>query len=67
MDRPTREEILAIYRAGPEAVVALVVGLLRRLAAVEGRVAALEDRVALDSHNRSKPPSSDLGRTSRRP
>jgi transposase len=62
VDRPTREEILAIYRAGPEAVVALVEGLVRRLAAVEGRVAALEDRVALDSHNSSKPPSSDLGR-----
>ena len=62
MDRPTREEILAIYRAGPEAVVALVEGLVRRLTAVEGRVAALEDRVALDSHNSSKPPSSDLGR-----
>ena len=62
VDRPTREEILAIYRAGPEAVVALVEGLVRRLAAVEGRVAALEDRLALDSHNSSKPPSSDLGR-----
>ena len=62
MDRPTREEILAIYRAGPEAVVALVEGFIRRLAAVAGRGAALEDRVALDSHNSSKPPSSDLGR-----
>ena len=62
MDRPTREEILAIYRAGPEAVVALVEGLVGRLAAVEGRVAALEDRLALDSHNSSKPPSSDRGR-----
>ena len=41
---------------------ALVEGLLRRLTAVEGRVAALEDRLALDSHNSSKPPSSDLGR-----
>src|SRR5215211_5772829 len=62
VDRPTREEVLAVYRAGPEAVVALVEGLVRRLAAVEGRVAALEDRLALDSHNSSKPPSSDLGR-----
>src|SRR5215211_179945 len=62
VDRPTREEILARYRAGPEAVVALVAGLVRRLAAAEGRVAALEDRVALDSHNSSKPPSSDSGR-----
>ena len=62
VDPPTRAEILAVYRAGPEAVVALVEGLVRRLAAVEGRVAALEDRLALDSHNSSKPPSSDLGR-----
>jgi len=62
VDRPTREEILAIYRAGPEAVVALVEGLVRGLTALEGRVAALEDGVALDSHNSSKPPSSDLAR-----
>jgi hypothetical protein len=62
VDRPTREEILIVYRAGPEAVVALVEGLVRRLTAVEGRVAALEDRLALDSHNSSKPPSSDRGR-----
>src|SRR5262245_19460767 len=62
VDRLTREEILTVYRAGPEAVVALVEGLVRRLTAVEGRVAALEDRLALDSHNSSKPPSSDRGR-----
>jgi transposase len=62
VDPPTREEILAVYRAGPEAVVALVEGLVRRLMTLEGRVAAVEDRLALDSHNSSKPPSSDLGR-----
>jgi hypothetical protein len=36
VDRPTREEILADSRAGPEAVVALVEGLVRRLTAVGG-------------------------------
>jgi transposase len=70
MDRPTREEILAIYRAGPEAVVTLVEAVFDRLAAVAAleaanaalvaRVQALEDRLALDSHNSSKPPSSDV-------
>jgi transposase len=69
--RPTCEEILAIYRAGPDAMVALVEALLARIAALEpleqtvailtARVQALEDRLATDSHNSSKPPSSDWG------
>ena len=57
--RPTYEELLAIYHAGPEAMVALVEALLDHLAALEARVQTLEDRQALDSHNSSKPPSSD--------
>jgi transposase len=65
VDRPTRDEILASYHAGPEAVVALVEALLDRIAALGARVQALEDRLALDSHNSSKPPSSDLGRPPR--
>src|SRR6266545_2668803 len=81
--RPTREELLAVYRAGPEAVVALVTALLDRIQALEQanarlavanatleqtlatlttRVKQLEDRLALDSHNSSQPPSSDRGR-----
>jgi transposase len=80
--QPTREEVLAIYRAGPEAVQALVDALLARItvlaqahaalgaahadlaqanAALVARVTHLEDRLALDSHNSSKPPSSDWG------
>lgn len=50
-------------------MLALVVGLLDRIATLEAanealtlRVKALEDRLALDSHNSSKPPSSDVGR-----
>ena len=62
----TREEILAVYAAGPEAVVALVEQLLARLAQQEqqiarltARVNALEARRCKDSHNSSKPPASD--------
>lgn len=65
----TREEILAVYAQGPEAVVTLVTMLLERLAhvehlaaanaALEARVASLEAERAKDSHNSGKPPSSD--------
>ena len=58
-----RETILAIYEQGPEAVVALVEGLLAQhqaeLAALAARVQALEDRLAKDSHNSHQPPSRD--------
>src|SRR6266852_7747385 len=62
----TRDEILAVYAAGPEAVVALVEQLLARLtqqeqqiAVLTARVSALEAHHRKDSHNSSKPPSSD--------
>ena len=69
----TREEIQAIYDCGVEAVIALVEQLLTRLAehpaqsaaqqqqliTLPERVKELEDRLAQDSHNSSKPPSSD--------
>ncbi len=62
----TRDEILAVYAAGPEAVVALVEQLLARLAQQEeqiaqltARVNVLEARLCKDSHNSSKPPASD--------
>src|SRR5207253_6182308 len=57
-----REEIRAVYDAGPEAVIALVKGLLTRHQAMEAanqqleaRVKALEDRLSKDSHNSGKP------------
>lgn len=62
----TRDEILAVYTAGPEAVVTLVQSLLDRIEALEqqvapltARVAELEGRAAKDSHNSSRPPTSD--------
>jgi len=53
---PTREEIHEAYLEGEEAVVALFEETIGRLVA---RVEALEDQLAKNSRNSSKPPSSD--------
>jgi transposase len=53
---PTREEIHQAYLAGEEAVVALIEETIGQLAV---RVKALEDQLAKNSRNSSKPPSSD--------
>lgn len=59
----TREEILAVYNAGSDAVVALVDGLLAsfelQVAILEARVKHLENQLNQNSRNSSKPPSSD--------
>jgi len=62
----SRDEILAIYRAGPEAMVALVeklwatqVTLEQQVQGLAARVAELEARLNQDSHNSHQPPSSD--------
>jgi len=61
-----RDEILAIYQAGPAAMVALVEQLLANQATLEqqvtgltARVVELEARLNQDSHNSHKPPASD--------
>jgi transposase len=51
----TREEILAVYARGPEAVVALVTALCARL----------RRATAMDSHNSGRPPSTDRTRVRR--
>lgn len=53
---PNREEIHAAYQQGEEAVVALVYDTFQKLAE---RVQQLEDRLAKNSSNSGKPPSSD--------
>ncbi|HST63100.1 MAG TPA: IS66 family transposase [Longimicrobium sp.] len=59
----TREEILSFYEAGPDAVVTLVQSLITefqaQVQALNERVRELETRLAKDSHNSHKPPSSD--------
>jgi transposase len=55
----TRDEIQAVYDAGPEAVIALIEQLQITLATLTARVKRLEDQLATKSHNSSKPPSAD--------
>jgi hypothetical protein len=62
----TREEIGAVYDQGREAVIALVERLCvlieqqqAQIAQLAARVAELENRLATNSRNSHKPPSSD--------
>jgi hypothetical protein len=62
----TREEILVIYEAGLEAVIAVIQRLeaiidkqASQIAELEERVRVLEARLNQNSQNSSKPPSTD--------
>jgi transposase len=54
--QPSREEIRELCAQGEDAVYDFVVSIIQKL---EARIQALEDRLDKDSHNSSKPPSSD--------
>ena len=65
-----REKILAAYRAGPDAIVSLIQylqemyevqlrGLQARVDELTEQLKQLQERLHTDSHNSSKPPSSD--------
>lgn len=58
-----RDDILAAYAGGPDAVVALIERLLTahqaQVAELTARIERLEARLSQDSHNSHKPPSSD--------
>jgi len=68
-----REDILAIYKAGPKAVIKLVNSLLATIAELKGqiekqsagitelkeRVKSLENQLNKHSRNSNKPPSTD--------
>lgn len=56
---PTDKEIRVVYQQGEDAVIALVHGLCVPIRALEARVQTLEDQLAKNSGNSSKPPSSD--------
>ncbi len=55
----SRDEIRAVYAQGENAVIALVEGLLERIAVLEQRVESLENQISKNSRNSSKAPSSD--------
>jgi len=56
---PKPEEVRAAYREGEEAVVKLFMGLEAKYQELEARIKELEARLNKDSHNSSKPPTSD--------
>ena len=60
--RFTREEFRAIYRQGEDAVVAMFEIFQERLIVLETEVEHLKGIIAKNSHNSSKPPSSDMHR-----
>lgn len=57
--RLTRDQILALYHAGPEAVVSLVEYLQDEMDNLSSRLHAVEVQTKQNSRNSSKPPSSD--------
>jgi len=56
---PTADEIHVAYKQGEAAVRALFERQSRRLQELEARLQALEDQLAKNSQNSSKPPSRD--------
>ena len=56
---PTPEDVHAAYVQGEEAVLALVSALTAIILDIQARVNAIEDQLGKNSHNSSKPPSSD--------
>jgi transposase len=63
----TREAFQQLYDQGPDAVYALLVAMQAQIDALTARVAELEARLNKDSHNSSRPPSSDGLRRGSRP
>jgi transposase len=55
----TREELLPLARSHPEVLVDIILALQERLVQLEQRVQELEARLARNSSNSGKPPSSD--------
>jgi len=58
-DLPTREQVHAAYQQGEEAVVTLVERLVQLITEMSAHLQALENQLAKNSSNSSKPPSSD--------
>jgi len=63
VQRPTRDELIALAKADPEAIADLVLALWDRVEALEKRIAELER----NSRTSSKPPSTDKGNSTNQP
>jgi len=59
IELPTDDQVHTAYQHGEETVLTVVHGLVATIRALEVRVQALEDQLAKNSQNSSKPPSSD--------
>ncbi len=59
LQTPIEEEIRAIYRQGEDATVVFIGSLIEAMKNLAERIQQLEDRVAKNSSNSGKPPSSD--------
>jgi transposase len=55
----TREQLLPLARANPEALIDIILALQEQVQALQKRVEDLESRLAQNSNNSHKPPSSD--------
>lgn len=55
----TDDEIRAIYRQGEETTVAVIKSFLQKIESLEKRLQVVEQQIAKNSGNSSKPPSSD--------
>ena len=55
----SKDEIIACYAQGEEAVIGLVSSLVARINALKARIEVLENQKSKDSKNSSKPPSGD--------
>ena len=56
---PTEDEVHEAYQQGEEAIVALFREMIQNMIILAERVQILEDRLAKNSRNSGKPPSSD--------
>src|SRR4030066_1176678 len=56
---PSEEKVRAAYQRGEEAVLEIYRQMIEMLMSLAPRINTLEDRLAKDSHNSGKPPTSD--------
>ena len=55
----SREQVLALYKAGPEAIVSLIEYLQENIQQLHERLQEIERQLEKNSGNSHKPPSSD--------